>query len=90
MSIKLFDLGETLITAHARDVLLSSEVQTALARHASGDWGEVCEEDRKQNDLALSQELRLFSVYCARDGTKFWIITESDRSVTTILLPEDY
>lgn len=61
-----------------------------LMRHAGGDWGEVCEEDRQANEFALENELRLFSVYHLGDGTKIWIITEADRSVTTILLPSEY
>jgi hypothetical protein len=62
----------------------------ALARHSSGDWGDVCEEDRKENDLSLKEGFRLLSVYTTSTGTKLWIITEADRSVTTVLLPEDY
>ena len=56
----------------------------------SGDWGDVCEEDRKENEFSLENHLRLFSVYHLGDGTKIWIITEADRSVTTILLPSEY
>ena len=63
---------------------------TFLMRHVSGDWGDVCEEDRKENEFALGEHLRLFSVYHLCDGTKIWIITEADRSVTTILLPDEY
>ena len=61
-----------------------------LRRHVSGDWGDVCEHDRQENEFALDKYLRLFSVYHLRDGTKIWIITEADRSVTTILLPSEY
>ena len=60
-----------------------------LARHASGDWGDLCAFDRRQNELALRDGLRVFSSYDASAG-RVWIITEADRSVTTILLPEDY
>ena len=61
-----------------------------LQRHVAGDWGEVCAEDKQSNDHALVEGTRILSAYRAADGTKFWIITEADRSVTTVLLPEDY
>ena len=61
-----------------------------LMRHASGDWGDVCDEDEQANTFALENQLRLFSVYHLGNGTKIWIITEADRSVTTILLPSEY
>jgi hypothetical protein len=60
-----------------------------LARHASGDWGELCAFDRRQNERALREEARVFSSYETPAG-KVWVITEADRSVTTILLPEEY
>jgi hypothetical protein len=59
-----------------------------LQRHASGDWGEVGEGDRRENEYSLDKHLRLMSVYIIQSGVKVWIITEADRSVTTILLPE--
>ena len=86
----LFALGHLVITAHAKDSLHPADVPPALARHAAGDWGELCEEDRRQNEIALKQGLRLVSVYRDRSRVKFYIITEHDRSVTTILLPQDY
>jgi hypothetical protein len=61
-----------------------------LERHVTGDWGELVEEDRQENELSLRQGFRLFSAYRLRDETKIWIITEHDRSATTLLLPEDY
>ena len=61
-----------------------------LARHQRGDWGEVCEEDRLANESALREGERLFSVYRLSSGTKIWIITERDRSSTTLLLPSEY
>ena len=61
-----------------------------LARHAVGDWGDVCEEDWQENEFSLNRHLRLLSVYHLHNGTKIWIITEADRSATTILLPEEY
>jgi len=82
-------LGQLVITANASLRLTTEEVLTALRRHASGDWGDLCPEDAMANDESLNQGRRLLSAY--GDGQyRFWIITEADRSVTTILLPEDY
>jgi len=83
-------LGQVVITAHAKSVLNLEDVKKCLARHARGDWGEICDEDRKENERSLAQRLRLLSIYRDRSDVKFWIITEEDRSLTTILLPEDY
>jgi hypothetical protein len=85
-----FRLGQTVITRAALAVLPQLEVLEALGRHTRGDWGEVPPEDARANDEALTDEGRLFSAYTASDGRRFWIITEADRSVTTVLLPEDY
>jgi hypothetical protein len=60
-----------------------------LARHASGDWGDLYAFDRRQNEIALRDGLRIFSSYDVPAG-RVWIITEADRSITTILLPEEY
>ena len=59
-----------------------------MDRHVSGDWGEV--EDPEQNELALQKGLRLLSVYKTKEGETIWILTEADRSYTTLMLPEDY
>jgi hypothetical protein len=61
-----------------------------IRRHAQGDWGELSPEDVQENQFSLQNGLRLLSAYCLKDGTKIWIITEADRSVTTVLLPEEY
>ncbi|AMV40248.1 hypothetical protein [Planctomyces sp. SH-PL62] len=84
-----FPLGDVVMTANAAEQLPSVEVAHALCRHASGDWGEVCEDDRASNEEALTEGYRLLSVYRAGE-TVFWIITEADRSVTTVLMPDDY
>jgi len=78
------------ITPNALDRLNPDDVRAAVVRHASCDWGDCCPEDAAENEFALDRFLRLFSVYHDRDETRFWIITEADRQVTTILLPEDY
>jgi hypothetical protein len=85
-----FPLGEVVITRHALEAIPPGEVRAALARHAAGDWGDLCDEDRQLNDQSVEEEDRLLSAYRDTAGTKFWIITEADRSVTTVLLPEDY
>ena len=85
-----FPLGQTVITQGALAALTTQDVVTAIQRHSSCDWGDVCPEDAELNDAALSNGSRLLSAYRSSDGTKFWVITESDRSVTTFLLPEEY
>lgn len=61
-----------------------------IGRHVAGDWGDVCEDDRKINEESLEHGLRLLSSYRTNEGVKLWVITEADRSLTTILLPEEY
>lgn len=85
-----FELGRTVITANAQRTLDLDDVTIALNSHACGDWGDCCPDDWQANEEALREGTRLFSVYHDRQGTKFWIITEWDRSATTVLLPEDY
>jgi len=84
------ELGTIVMTANAKANVDHDDVFRALTRHASGDWGEVCVEDWDANELALKNGTRLLSTYTSTAGIKFWIITEWDRSYTTILLPEDY
>ena len=83
-------LGQTVITPGAIAVLANTDVLNALARNAAGDWGDVCSEDRFANEQALRTGARLLSAYRTCEGVKFWVITEADRSVTTVLLPEEY
>ena len=85
-----FPLGQTVITPNAVDSLDSIDVFNALRRHARGDWGDVPPADKAENELSLKAGFRLLSAYADRNGNKFWIITEADRSVTTVSLPEDY
>jgi hypothetical protein len=63
---------------------------TFLKRHVTGDWGEVDEHDRQENEFSVAHGFRLLSAYTVTNGTKLWIITEADRSATTILLPSEY
>jgi len=85
-----FALGQTVITANAKAVLPELDVVLALQRHHSGDWGDVDDHDRQVNEDALRNGDRLVSIYKSVRDQKFYIITEWDRSVTTVLLPEDY
>jgi hypothetical protein len=88
----LFHLGDVVATPQSICVLSESgiSVQSLLQRHATGDWGDVCEEDRVTNDDALKHGDRLLSSYIISEDIKVWVITEYDRSVTTILLPSEY
>jgi hypothetical protein len=87
-----FPLGRIVATPGALDALARNGTsgQVYLARHASGDWGDLGDEDKAANDEALNTGGRLFSAYLLPDGTKVWIISEADRSSTCILLPEEY
>jgi len=84
-------LGKVVATPGALQLLLEvgDDPFDYLARHATGDWGDLCAFDRRQNEIALRSGERVFSSYGTPAG-KVWIITEADRSVTTILLPEEY
>ena len=83
-------LGQIVATQAALAVLSQSEIVAALRRHAAGDWGEVDAHDRAANDDALRSGERILSVYRSVTGTTFWVLTEADRSATTVLLPDDY
>ena len=91
-SAPLFPLGQVVATPHALDVLRDHGVTPLelLQRHVVGDWGELCAEDVQANREALQEGDRLFSSYPVADGVKVWVITEADRSATTLLLPVDY
>ena len=83
-------LGVIVATPGVRAAVPRDALLAALARHAAGDWGAVCQDDAKANEDALVAGGRLLSSYATADGTKFWIITEADRSSTCALLPEEY
>lgn len=87
-----FPLGQMVATPGALRAfeVAGENVMPYLERHAHGDWGELDEEDRRENEYSLTRHLRLLSAYHLTNGTKVWIITEADRSVTTVLLPEEY
>lgn len=85
-----FPLGRIVATPNALSKLTNEDMLVAILHHHAGDWGDVCPEDRRANELALIEGSRLLSAYRSVAGVKFWIITEADRSATTVLLPEDY
>lgn len=86
----LFPTGDIVITRGAQTELDQDCVFRGLLRHMSGDWGDLSEFVQNQNELALVHGERILSSFRTRNGTPFWIITEWDRSVTTILLPSEY
>ncbi len=92
MKTPLFRLGQVVATPGAiRGLKEAGQCPwDFLARHASGDWGDLDEEDRHLNDEAVQDGSRILSAYQTAKGEKIWVITEADRSVTTILLPSSY
>lgn len=85
-----FPTGLLRATAVAMQSVNRVDICSALERHVHCDWGMVCRDDAEANDFALLHDLRILSIYEDRNGIRFWIITEADRSSTTILLPSDY
>ena len=90
MSAAKFPLGRLVATPGALAAVPADQMLAAVRRHLVGDWGQMTVHDWEANELALTEGCRLCSVYRTRAGQKFWIITEADRSATTVLLPEDY
>ena len=88
--LPLFSLGMVVATAGVANSIPRGEALTALDRHHRGDWGSLSEQDCQENEESLTQRGRLLSVFDSSKGIRFWIITEADRSVTTILLPSEY
>lgn len=86
----MFPLGNNYATPEAQRAVPTVVILEALGRHATCDWGDVCEEDRAESESVLWQGRRLFSVYRAGNGVTLWIVTEANRSSTTVLLPSDY
>jgi hypothetical protein len=87
---KVVPLGLVVATTGVLAELTDEDRLGALARHARGDWGDVNQEDWAENELSLNEGKRLLSAYHSAGGVKFWIITEADRSITTMLLPIEY
>ncbi len=87
-----FDLGQVVATPGALAAFEQCGESPAdyLRRHQSGDWGDLCREDRQENEYSLLHGFRLLSAYRLRNDVKVWVISEADRSSTTILLPSEY
>lgn len=90
LHIAVFRLGKINATPNALAALSEADILAGIQRHQAGDWGDVDDHDRRANNQALEDKSRLFSVYHSANRVKFWIITEANRSYTTVLLPEDY
>ena len=88
----LFPLGRVVATPGALAALeAGGELpHRYLARHVRGDWGEIPDEDRQENELSLKRGFRILSAYRTRLGVRLWVITEADRSSTVVLTPEEY
>jgi hypothetical protein len=90
--VSLFSVGQIVATPGALDALQKADVDPAflLRRHLTGDWGDMDEHDRDVNDAAVQDGNRIMSAYVLEPGVTIWIITERDRSATTLLLPDEY
>ena len=88
----LFDLGQLVATPGALAALEKSgqSPMAFLTRHVTGDWGDIPEDDRKENQFSLENGFRLMSSYTTSAGDRVWVITENNRSHTTLLLPDEY
>ena len=89
------NMGRLLMTRGVNDLVAEDEtfakfVMSSLTRHRRGDWGDLTDEDKRENELSLKAGYRLLSAYEAKGLPKIWIITEADRSATTILFPDEY
>jgi hypothetical protein len=85
-----FKSGEIIVTAGVARKVPQNDVEAAVRRHLRGDWGDLGEEDRKRNDQILERGGTLASIFTASNGLKFYVLTEPDRSSTTVLLPSEY
>jgi hypothetical protein len=88
----LFPLGRIVATPGALNALqdANQQAQEFLSRHVHGDWGDLTDEDWKENNFSVTRALRLLSAYHLTNGETIWIIAEADRLVTTLLLPSEY
>jgi hypothetical protein len=88
----LFSLGRVVATPGALTALreASQQAQEFLTRHSAGDWGDLTDADCKENNYSVTRPLRLLSAYPLANGTTLWVLTEADRSATTLLLPSEY
>ena len=91
-AISLFPAGRLVATPGALALLeqVNKSPLEFLSRHLRGDWGDLCQEDKTENELSLKYGFRLMSSYQVNETEKLWVITEADRSTTTMLLPSEY
>jgi hypothetical protein len=87
-----FPLGRVVATPGAIETMEAANINSfdLLARHHQGDWGDLTADDKRENEFSVNKPLRIFSSYKISDSDKVWIITEADRSATTLLLPSEY
>ena len=87
-----FELGRLVVTPGALKALREAKQEplALIVRHATGDWGDLDEEDKRENEFSVGKYLRILSAYILPTGVKIWVITEADRSATTLLLPSEY
>lgn len=87
-----FSLGRIVATPGALQALEETNQNPFefIERHQAGDWGDLCEEDKRENEFSVRNGFRILSAYRTNNDTKVWVITEADRSVTTLLLPHEY
>lgn len=85
-----FSPGRMFATPLALERVTHDDIANAMRRHLAGDWGDLDDDDKAENDKAVLDGCRIVSSYRAASGERFWILTEADRSVTTVLLPEEY
>ena len=95
ITTRLFETGQIVVTRGVFENMqeypqFAQFVNESLRRHIKGDWGNVCDEDKQENELSLKEGYRLLSAYETHGLSKIWIITEADRSATTILFPGEY
>lgn len=85
-----FALGDVVLTSGALGKLKQTDVKIAIARHGNGDWGELEPAERRENDERVEKGGALAPIYRDTKGVRFYVLTESDRSTTTVLVPEEY
>ena len=87
-----FSLGRIVATRGALEALKQANQNPLefIEKHHTGDWGELCEEDKRENEFSVRNGFRILSAYRTRNGVKIWVITEADRSATTLLRPHEY
>jgi hypothetical protein len=88
---RLFEFGQLVMTPGALRTMVEFDIDPVglLKRHVTGDWGDLDEADKQENELSVQKGFRILSAY-GKGDRKLWVITESDRSVTTILRPDEY